>query len=398
MTMTSSPTSIAESSRTVEPLLLTPEQTVQSLPVVFGFLTSYFPCQALLTIVRLKVPDAIGSGCCTVDDIVRRIVDMEAASTSNNGTDKIRKEALHRCLRLLATCGFFEESASPEDGSAMYRLTPMGALLQTNVSSDGKIAQPTLASGVLHMMGAPLWEAWTNVDRFVMGKTDAAPWEATHGIPLFEYYSQPQHEQDSVEFNEFMSALSATSQAVLTSLLPGPEFKGKRVVDVGGGFGTIAQVIKKSFPKIDMYSLDLPEVVAQARATGLAPPDAEVRLVAGDMFDASTYPANISAVFLKHILHDWDDERCRTILRACYAALPEDGKVLVADAVLPNPGETTDKMAVQYRMDVLMMLFTGKERTKRQWSELAASAGFKVESFNIDSPLPNLMLTTLVKA
>jgi O-methyltransferase domain len=88
-------------------------------------------------------------------------------------------------------------------------------------------------------------------------------------------------------------------------------------------------VIKKAFPKIDMYSLDLPEVVEQARATGQAPPEAEVRLVAGGMFDASTYPADISAVFLKHILHDWDDERCHKILTACQTALPKGGKVLI---------------------------------------------------------------------
>ena len=380
----------------MEPLILTPEQTKQSLPAVFGFLTSYFPCQALVTIVRLKVPDAIGSGCITVDDIVRRIDGMESASPINNGSGAIRKEALYRCLRLLASCGFFEESASPEDGSAMYRLTPMGALLQTNVPGDGPIAQPNLASGVLYMFGPPTWKAFMNLDRFVMGKTDAAPFEATHGIPLFDYFSQ--HEQDSVEFNEFMSGLSATSQGILTSIVPGAEFEGKRMVDVGGGFGTIAQVIKKAFPKIDMYSLDLPEVVEQARATGQAPPDAEVRLVAGDMFDASTYPTDISAVFLKHILHDWDDERCHKILTACHTALPKGGKVLVADAVLPNPGEHTDTMAVQYRMDLLMMLYTGKERTKRQLTELATAAGFKVESFNTNSPLPNLMLTVLVKA
>jgi hypothetical protein len=57
-----------------------------------------------------------------------------------------------------------------------------------------------------------------------------------------------------------------------------------------------------------------------------------------------------------------------------------------------------DTMAVQYRMDLLMMLYTGKERTKRQLTELAAAAGFKVESFNTNSPLTNLMLTVLVKA
>jgi SAM-dependent methyltransferase len=375
----------------VEPLVLTADQSAESFPAVMGFLQSYMPCQALYTIVRLKVPDAIGSGCCTVDDVVRRIGQM-GGIVDNPG--KIRKDALHRCLRLLSVNGFFEESARPEDGSPMYRLTPMGALLQTNVVS--KQQQPSLACGVVHTMEAPMREAWMKLDDYVMGSTDVAPWEAAHGMNIFDYYNR--HEESALPFNEYMSTLSSTNNPVLMSIVPWADYEGKRVVDVGGGFGTIARAIKKAFPNIDMYSLDMPEVVERARATNQGPPDDEVTLVGGNMFDASTYPTNISAVLLKHILHDWDDDRCRTILAGCHKALPDDGKVLVVDAVLPNPGEKTDSMAVQYHVDVLMMLFTGKERTKRQWSDLAASAGFTVESFNTDSPLPNLMLTTLVKA
>jgi ubiquinone/menaquinone biosynthesis C-methylase UbiE len=395
--MTTSPTSITEPSRVVEPLLLTQEQVRQSFPAVLTFLFSYFPCQALHAVVRLKVPDAIGSGCFTVEDIVRRVVEMEG-DASPDSTGKIRSDALYRCLRLLATCGFFEESVDPAGGSPMYRLTPMGALLQTKVSGDGKVAQPSLASGVLHNMGAPMWKAWLNLDSFVMGESSVSPWEATHGMPIFDFYLQPENEESFGKFNEFMSVLSGTNQAVLTQVVPWEEYEEKRVVDVGGGFGTIAHAVKTSFPKIDMYSLDMPSVVEQARAMGQAPPDNEVALVGGDMFDASTYPENISAVLLKHILHDWDDEHCRKVLAACHEALPEDGKVLVVDSILPNPGEKTDSMSIQYHADVLMMLFTGKERTKRQWSELAASAGFKVESFNTGSPLPYLMVTALVKA
>jgi ubiquinone/menaquinone biosynthesis C-methylase UbiE len=390
-------------SGSAEPLVLTPDQTLESLPAVMGFLHAYLPCQVLYTVVRLKVPDAIGSRCLTVKEIVGRIAELGGGGGGGGGGDgsinaeKIRPEALYRCLRLLAANGFFEELATPddEDGWAMYRLTPMGALLQTNVSG-GDATQPSLACGVLHAMEAPMWEAWMKLDDYVMGGTDVAPWEAAHGMPIFDFYGQ--HEESSRPFNEFMSTLSGASQAVVTTIVPWAEYEGMRVVDVGGGFGTVAHAIKASFPKIDVCSLDTPKVVEQARATGRAPPEAEVQLVGGDMFDASTYPANVSAVLLKHILHDWDDDRCRAILAACHATLPEDGKVLVVDAVLPNPGEPTDWLAFQSSADALMMLIGGKERTKRQWSDLAASAGFQVESFTTASPSPNLMVTTLVKA
>jgi caffeic acid 3-O-methyltransferase len=214
-------------------------------------------------------------------------------------------------------------------------------------------------------------------------------------MPIFEYYSS--HEESSLWFNEFMSVVSRQDTSVLLSAIPWKEYEGKRVVDVGGGLGTTAHAIKDAFPGIDMFSLDLPAVVEQAQTTGQAPPGDKVTLVGGDMFDATTYPEGLSAVFIKHILHDWDDERSLAILKACYEALPSDGKVLVGDAILPNPGQKSPLMAAQCSTDVLMMMFSGKERTEQQWVDLADSAGFKVESFVTDIPIPNAMITTLVK-
>lgn len=40
---------------------------------------------------------------------------------------------------------------------------------------------------------------------------------------------------------------------------------------------------------------------------------------------------------LRHVLHDWQDEDCITILKALLPALEPGAKVFVSEAILPDP-------------------------------------------------------------
>ncbi|XVE73616.1 hypothetical protein DITRI_Ditri11bG0133100 [Diplodiscus trichospermus] len=57
-----------------------------------------------------------------------------------------------------------------------------------------------------------------------------------------------------------------------------------------------------------------------------------VENVAGDIFES--VPEG-DAVIMKLILHDWGDEQCLRILRNCYKAIPDNGKVIVVDSIIP---------------------------------------------------------------
>jgi len=114
------------------------------------------------------------------------------------------------------------------------------------------------------------------------------------------------------------------------------------------------------------------------------------------MFYGRTIPKGIDGIFMKHILYDWDDESCKQILKTCNESLASGGKIFLAEAVLPIPGEVTDLSPVQYSMDMLMMMIGGKERTASQWTELAKATGFKVESFT-KTPAPLGQIITFAK-
>ena len=113
------------------------------------------------------------------------------------------------------------------------------------------------------------------------------------------------------------------------------------------------------------------------------------------MFDAETIPRG-DVIHMKHILHDWSDEAAVEILKACSERLNDGGRVVLAEAVLPEAGEKTDVMATQLNIDLLMLLIGGKERSASMWRELAAEAGMKVEAITA-TPAPMCQFITLTK-
>ncbi|KAJ7951390.1 Caffeic acid O-methyltransferase [Quillaja saponaria] len=141
------------------------------------------------------------------------------------------------------------------------------------------------------------------------------------------------------------------------------------LVDVGGGLGITLNLITSKYHHIKGINFDLPHVIKHA------PSYPGVEHVGGDMFE--TLPRG-DAIFMKWILHDWSDEHCLKLLKNCYKAIPEEGKVIVMDAVLPFAPETSNAARSISQMDVLMMTQNpgGKERSREQFMALATEAGF----------------------
>ena len=71
--------------------------------------------------------------------------------------------------------------------------------------------------------------------------------------------------------------------------------------------------------------------VASLQARGVAQ---RVTIEAGDFFE--TVPAGGDAYLLSHIIHDWNEEQCLTILGHCRRVIKPDGRVLIVETVLPE--------------------------------------------------------------
>ncbi|KAG7540756.1 S-adenosyl-L-methionine-dependent methyltransferase [Arabidopsis thaliana x Arabidopsis arenosa] len=101
-----------------------------------------------------------------------------------------------------------------------------------------------------------------------------------------------------------------------------------------------------------------------------------VEHVSGDMF--IEVPKG-DAIFMKWILHDWNDEDCVKILKNCWKSLPEKGKVIIVDMVTPSEPKSDDLFSnIVFGMDMLVLTQCsgGKERSFSQFEALASASGF----------------------
>nr|XP_027187902.1 probable O-methyltransferase 3 [Cicer arietinum] len=128
--------------------------------------------------------------------------------------------------------------------------------------------------------------------------------ETTHGMLFWDYA-----ERESKINNLFNDAMASDARLVSSVVIEKCKevFNGlESLVDVGGGTGTMAKALAKSFPQLECTVFDLPHVVVGLQGTD------NLKYVGGDMFKEIP-PAD--AILLKWILHDWNDEECVKIFK-----------------------------------------------------------------------------------
>lgn len=137
------------------------------------------------------------------------------------------------------------------------------------------------------------------------------------------------------------------------------------LVDIGGSTGTSLKHILEKYPHLQGINFDQAHIVASA------PVYPRLKHVGGNMLES--VPAG-DAIFMKLILHDWEDDECIKILSNCKQAITgEHGKVVVADFV---KGSISDS-AIAHQMDVLMISSHGnKARGLEDYRQLGLAAGF----------------------
>jgi SAM-dependent methyltransferase/DNA-binding transcriptional ArsR family regulator len=307
------------------------------LEILFGFMTT----QAIAVAAKLGVADLLKDGPRSAEDLARA-----------TGADP---RALSRVLRSLAGAGIFAV-----DGSGRFRLTPLAEPLRQD-------APGTLRDFAVFMGADFHWQTWGGLEETVRSARPA--FERRHGKAFFDYL--PDHAEEARIFHDAMTSLSAWASGAVAAAY---DFSGfAKLVDVGGGHGLLLATILRKYVRLRGVLFDAPAVVAGAKGL-LGEPGLAGRLEAagGDFFQS--VPAGGSACILKHIIHDWDDERAVTILRNCHRALAPRGKVLIVEMVLP---EGNAPHAGRF-IDLEMLVFLhSHERTERQYGDLLQSAGFR---------------------
>jgi O-methyltransferase domain/Dimerisation domain len=303
--------------------------------------TGCWIAQALYVAAKLGIADRLAAGPKSAADL--------AADCG------VEPAALYRLLRALASLSVFAESEGQR-----FELTPLAEPLRSD--------HPDSKRAMVLMMGEEQYRAWGELLYSVT--TGKRGFDRVFGQPIFEYLAE-RPEQAAL----FDAAMTSIHGRETPAMLAAYDFAPLgTLADLGGGNGSVLVAILQKHPQLRGILFDLANVVARAEkniaAAGLTN---RCQAVAGSFFKDAPAAA---AYIMRHIIHDWDDERALTILGNIHRAAPAGAKLLLVESVI-RPGNDFDFAKL---LDLTMLVIPGgQERTADEYRRLLSAGGFELQ-------------------
>jgi len=212
--------------------------------------------------------------------------------------------SLYRVMRLLASLGVFKEGPARH-----FALTPVGELLKTDA--------PASLRAMAMMFGEEFsTRAYAHITDCLRTGGDGVT--EAYGKDIWQVLAE-----HPAQCEVFQNAMTSNSSGSVPAIVEAYDFGGiKRIADVGGGHGFLLGSILRSYPAMQGVLFDRPEVVGSVPKNGFAGLEGRVAVEGGSFFER--VPDSCDAYIMKHIIHDWDDDHCRTILRLMREKLPRN--------------------------------------------------------------------------
>jgi hypothetical protein len=316
-------------------------QMVPAPLTLFRDVTAPWLASAICVAARLRLADHLGRQSLPVALLAERA----GVSTAD----------LVRLLDILRAHGYFRL-----DQQGRVSATPLSLALSREVAGSfaelqgrGWYRQAFSSSHVL--------EGW---------RRGQNPFEVAAGRHFFDFL-----EQDRAAEALFSAAMADVTR-FCTPYLAAEISLGKResLLDVGGGDGELARALARRYPDNVMAVVD--RAMTDTSLCGRTP---NYRFHQGDFFEGVPYGYN--HLFLKNILHDWDDEKAVAILVRCRQAVAPGGRLTVIECLLPEPGDSTLGRAATFALDWNVWLtLSGRERPASDYRRLLEAAGWAWQS------------------
>jgi O-methyltransferase/methyltransferase family protein len=304
--------------------------------------TAYWVSRVLYVTAKLGLADLLDGGTKPAEEL--------AATTG------VHAPSLYRMMRTLASLGILTEHSGHR-----FSLTPLGEALK-------KDAPGCARASVLTLAGDWVWRGFEHFEYSI--ETGKSALEKSLGEPIFDWLGK--HPEDASLFSETMVGFHGMEPAAVAEAY---DFRSMQtVVDVGGASGNLLTTILEKQPGPRGIVYDLPHVVRDAPALiGSRGLSDRIRIESGSFFER--VPSGGDAYLLSHIIHDWSEAQCLTILGNCREAMQPKGKVLIIEMVLPegnipHPGKILDMM--------MLVGPGGQERTEPEYRTLLEKAGLEL--------------------
>ncbi len=302
-------------------------------------LYGYKMTQCLYVATKLNIADHLSLG---------KKSAQELAILTNANAD-----ALYRVMRCLATLGVFNE----EQGK-VFSLNDEAEELLTNSKNTMK--------DFIILCGEELYNA-----------AGELLYSVSTGQPAFNHIYGQSHWEFLDKYPDkaaiFHNAMERGTSPMIQEIISHYDFSSfKDIVDIGGGKGQLVCEMLQINPEAHGITYDLLNAESSA-LDFVASSELSDRcdVVSGDFF--KSIPSG-DLLLLKVILHDWDDENAKLILKNCRDSIAANGKILIIEKVIND--DKFKELACLGDINMLVM-FAGKERSLIEFQELLKKSGFK---------------------
>jgi hypothetical protein len=317
-------------------------QTPPPQAVLMQMSTGYTVPFLLRTAAQLCLADHLADGARTAEQL--------AAAT------KTHAPSLYRLLRALACIGVFSE-----DESQRFSLTPLAEPLRSNVPGS-------VRTSILSITGDLFIIPWSKL--LYSAQTGQSAFDKYFGVPFFDHLTS--NPDEASMFSDLLIGLNSADPPAVAAAYDFSAFS--HIADIGGATGHLLATVLASHAGPRGTLFDLPHNQAGAdeliQSRGMAD---RVSFTPGSFFES--VPAGCDLYMLSHIIHDWSEEQCLTILRNCHRAMSPTSRLLIIEMVLPegnafHPGKM---------LDITMLALTpGQERTETEYRALLEKANFRL--------------------
>jgi len=284
-------------------------------------------------------------------DIFSSIDDLGATSSHISNNLHLNEHACERLLNALVSLGFLTKQNhlffnTPESFTFLSKKSPeyLGGLMHTN----------------------HLWNTWSNLTQVVKTGVSAHPDEINvRGEEWLTSFISAMHDR----------AIKQAPQQLAKIDLSGV----KLLLDVGGGSGAYSMEFISRKPDMEATVFDLPNVIPITnRFVDKAGFSGKIKTYTGD-YTSDELPTGFDLVFLSAIIHSNSLEVNQDLIKKCFAALNENGRIIIQDWIMNNDRTQPTSGAI-FAINMLVGTEAGDCFTEQEVTEILTAAGFKNSS------------------
>lgn len=309
--------------------------------------TAFWPSKVLLTAVELKVFTVLGKNSMNAEEL------GAALGLHPRGT--------YDFFDALVALKFLDRDGDGQKGR--YRNTPETAVFLDQQS-------PTYIGGLAEMLNARLFGFWNDLGSALKtGKPQNEMKSGGKGM-FEELYA------DETRLGQFLDAMTGFQAANFALLAEKFDFsKYKMVSDIGGALALLSRVVGSRHKHLTFTSFDLPAVVPLAKKhIEVAGMGGRITAVGGDFFSEDLPRADV--VTMGNILHDWNLEKKKILIRKAFDALPQGGAFIAIENVIDD-ARRENAFGLLMSLNMLIEFGDAFDYTGKDFRDWCGEAGFR---------------------